>query len=100
MLFCIPNVLQKNVINISQKYFHDLGYQAEFIKLNGSIEIATKLNLSNFIIDLVSSGKTLEENNMVESHKILDVSSFLIANRNSLKTKNSAIYNIIKMFNA
>jgi ATP phosphoribosyltransferase len=86
-------------LNISQKYFDNLGYQADFIKLNGSIEIATKLKLCDFIIDLVSSGATLIENQMVESNKIMDISSFLIANRNSLKIKNSEIYKIIKIFN-
>lgn len=85
-------------LNIAKKYFHQQGFQAEFIKLNGSIEIATKLNLCDFIIDLVSSGKTLIENNMIETNKIFDVSSFLIANRNSLKNKNSTIYSIIKKF--
>jgi ATP phosphoribosyltransferase len=85
-------------LNIAQKYFNQQGFQAEFIKLNGSIEIATKLNLCNFIVDLVSSGKTLIENNMIETNKIFDVSSFLIVNRNSLKNKNSAIYSLIKMF--
>jgi len=85
--------------NIAKKYFDNLGFQADFIKLNGSIEIASKLNLCDFIIDLVSSGKTLHENNMVESMKIFDVSSFLIANCNSLKTKNSTIVEIIKVFN-
>jgi ATP phosphoribosyltransferase len=85
-------------LNIAKKYFNQQGFQAEFIKLNGSIEIATKLNLCDFIVDLVSSGKTLIQNNMIETCKILDVSSFLIANRNSLKNKNSAIYSLIKIF--
>ena len=68
------------------------------IKLNGAIEIAPKLKLCDFIIDLVSSGKTLQENNMIEVEKILDVSSYLIANRTSLKTKNIEINQFIKMF--
>jgi ATP phosphoribosyltransferase len=84
---------------ITQEYFAKNGIQAEIIKLNGSIEIAPKLNLCDFIIDLVSSGQTLQENNMVEVEKILDISSYLIANRTSLKTKNIEINQFIKMFN-
>ena len=84
---------------ITQEYFAKNGIQAEIIKLNGSIEIAPKLNLCDFIVDLVSSGKTLEENNMIEVEKIFDISSYLIANRTSLKTKNVEINQFIKMFN-
>jgi ATP phosphoribosyltransferase len=84
---------------IAQEYFAKNGIQAEVIKLNGAIEIAPKLKLCDFIIDLVSSGKTLQENNMIEVEKILDVSSYLIANRTSLKTKNIEINQFIKIFN-
>ena len=84
---------------ITQEFFNKNGIQAEIIKLNGSIEIAPKLNLCDFIVDLVSSGKTLQENNMIEIEKILDVSSYLIANRTSLKTKNIEINQFIKIFN-
>ena len=84
---------------ISQEYFAKNGIQAEIIKLNGSIEIAPKLKLCDFIIDLVSSGQTLQENNMIEVEKILDITSYLIANRTSLKTKNFEMTELIKMFN-
>ncbi len=83
---------------IASDYFSSRGIQAEAIKLNGSIEIAPQLNLCDFILDLVSSGKTLAENNMVELHKVLDVSSHLIANRTSFKTANSEINQLIKLF--
>ena len=83
---------------ITQEYFAKNGIQAEVIKLNGAIEIAPKLKLCDFIIDLVSSGKTLQENNMIEVEKILEISSYLIANRTSLKTKNIEINQFIKMF--
>ena len=67
---------------------------------NGSIEIAAHLNLCDFILDLVSSGKTLAENQMVELQKILDVSSYFIANRASFKTANRQINQLIKLFDA
>ena len=84
---------------ISQEYFAKNGIQVEVIKLNGSIEIAPKLKLCDFIIDLVSSGQTLQENNMIEVEKILDITSYLIANRTSLKTKNFEMNELIKIFN-
>ena len=77
-----------------------MGIQAEAIKLNGSIEIASTLNLCDFILDLVSSGKTLIENDMIELRKILDVSSYLTVNRTSFKTANQEINQLIKIFDA
>lgn len=85
---------------IASNYFSELGIQAEAIKLNGSIEIASTLNLCDFILDLVSSGKTLAENEMVELRKILDVSSYLTVNRTSFKTENQEINQLIKIFDA
>lgn len=85
-------------VNITQNYFEKLGMQPEIIKLNGALEIAPKIGLSNYIIDLVSSGKTLQENNLQEITKILEVNSFLIVNRTSLKTKNFVLNNLIKLF--
>lgn len=85
-------------INVAQNYFSNLGIQVEAIKLNGSIEIASQLNLCDFILDLVSTGKTLEQNQMVELKKILDVSSHLIINRTSFKTANEEINQLIKEF--
>jgi len=85
---------------IAENYFSNLGIQVEAIKLNGSIEIASQLNLCDFILDLVSTGKTLEENQMVELKKIMDVSSHLVVNRASLKISNQEINQLIKNFNA
>lgn len=85
---------------IASKYFSNFGIQAEVIKLNGSIEIAPQLKLCDFILDLVSSGKTLAENDMVELEKILDVTSYLIVNRASFKTANQEINQLISIFDA
>jgi ATP phosphoribosyltransferase len=85
---------------IASNYFSQLGIQSEAIKLNGAIEIAAQLNLCDFILDLVSSGKTLLENQMVELRKIMDVSSYLTVNRASLKTANNEINQLIKIFDA
>lgn len=86
-------------VNIAKNYFANLGIQVEAIKLNGSIEIAPQLGLCDFIMDLVSSGKTLAENDMVELRKIIDITSHLIVNRTSFKTANQEINQLIKIFN-
>ena len=82
----------------TQNYFSDKGKQIECVKLNGSIEIAPLLGISEMIVDLVSTGKTLEENNLEVVEKISDVSSNLIVNRISLKTKSDEINKIINAF--
>ncbi len=85
-------------VEVARKYFLARGIQVEPIKLNGAIEIAPQLGLCDFIMDLVSSGKTLHENKMSELTKILDVSSYLVVNRASFKVKNNEINKLIKIF--
>ena len=82
----------------TQNFFENKGKQVECIKLNGSIEIAPQLGISDMIVDLVSTGKTLKENNLEIVEKINDVSSSLIVNRVSLKTKSDDINKIIDLF--
>lgn len=84
--------------NTTRKYFSEHGIQAECIKLSGAIELAPKLGLCRRIVDLVSSGRTLQENGLVEIEKISDVVSDLIVNRTSFKTQDKEINNIIESF--
>lgn len=84
-------------INIATQYFSKLGIQTEAIKLNGAMELAPILNLSDYIVDLVDSGKTLKENNLFEVEKIMDVSSYFVSNINSFKTKKSEIGSIMQI---
>jgi ATP phosphoribosyltransferase len=72
--------------NLTRKHFAARGVQAECVKLNGAMEIAPLLGLSSRIVDLVSSGKTLAENGLVEVEVIAQVSARLIANRAAFKT--------------
>jgi ATP phosphoribosyltransferase len=72
--------------NLTRKHFAARGVQAECVKLNGAMEIAPLLGLSSRIVDLVSSGKTLQENGLVEVEKITEVSARLVANRAAFKT--------------
>ena len=73
--------------------------QVETIKLNGSMELAPTLSMCRRIVDLVSTGKTLKENGLIEIEKILKVSSKLIVNRSAYKTNSKELEKIIKKFN-
>ena len=77
--------------NSSIKFMNSIGIQAEIIYLNGAQEIAPMLGLSDAIIDLVDTGKTLEENGLKEIKIIADISTRLIANKASIKTKSTII---------
>ena len=83
---------------ITKKHFAQRGVQAECLKLNGALEIAPKLDLSSRIVDLVSTGKTLEENGLIEVEKIMDITSYLIVNKNMAKTYPNKIRKIISSF--
>ncbi len=84
--------------NLTKKHFAARGVQAECIKLNGAMELAPKLGLCQRIVDLVSSGRTLKENGLVEVEKLLDVTSRLIVNRSAYKTRNAEISEWIEKF--
>jgi len=81
--------------NAAKKYFEEIGLQCSVLKLYGSIELASVLSLSDFIVDIVESGKTLKENGLKEFDKIYDISSLLIANKVSYKLKNKEIKSFI-----
>lgn len=81
--------------NVTEKYFAGKGVQVELIKLYGSIELAPLVGLSERIVDLVSTGATLRDNGMVEVETIAEVTTRLIVNRASLKTKHQRIAKII-----
>ena len=84
--------------NITKKHFAERGVQAECLKLNGALEIAPRLGLSKRIVDLVSSGKTLTENKLTEIEKIMDITSYLIVNRDMAKAYPNKINKIIANF--
>ena len=76
---------------ITRRHFAARGVQAECIKLNGAMELAPGLGLCRRIVDLVSTGKTLKENGLVEIETIAEVTSRLIVNRAALKTRPAEI---------
>ena len=74
--------------NISENYFRDLNIQTETIKLNGSIELAVKYGIADFILDLVQSGKTLKDNQLYENVIINnDISTVIISSYYAYDTK-------------
>ena len=72
--------------SLTRRHFERQGIQAEVVKLNGAMELAPGLGLASRIVDLVSTGRTLVDNGLVETATILQVSARLIVNRAALKT--------------
>ncbi|NBC35665.1 ATP phosphoribosyltransferase [Novosphingobium sp. FSY-8] len=72
--------------NLTRRHFERQGIQAEVVKLNGAMELAPVLGLAGRIVDLVSTGRTLKENGLVETDVIMQISARLIVNRAALKT--------------
>lgn len=75
----------------TRRFFAERGIQAECIELSGAMELAPRLGLTPYIVDLVSSGRTLKENNLIEREVITKVSSRLIVHRTAFKTRNKEI---------
>ncbi|MBA4049332.1 MAG: ATP phosphoribosyltransferase [Sphingomonas sp.] len=73
--------------HLTKAHFAARGVQAECVKLNGAMELAPLLGLAPRIVDLVSSGRTLAENGLVEVEVIAQVTSRLIVNRAAFKTR-------------
>lgn len=77
--------------NIAKTYYASQGRDIDIIHLNGSIEIAPILGLSDVIVDIVETGKTLKENGLEVLEEIVPISARLIANKASFKFKTEAI---------
>ena len=78
-------------VNIAANYYASLGRQIDIIKLNGSIELAPILGLSDVIVDIVETGTTLRENNLAVVQTVLPISTRLIANKASFQFKGPQI---------
>ena len=82
-------------VNVTKDYYSSLNREIEIIKLNGSIELAPILGLSDVIVDIVESGKTLRENHLKVLTTIVPVSARFIANRSSYLFKSEDISRMI-----
>jgi ATP phosphoribosyltransferase len=82
---------------IAREYFeHKRRETIEVIKLNGSVELAPLVGLSEVIVDILESGKTLKENGLVVLDTIADISARLVVNRVSMKMESERINKIIE----
>lgn len=81
--------------NIAHQYYLTCGRDIDIIHLNGSIELAPILGLSDVIVDIVETGTTLKENNLEVINEILPISARLIANKTAYKFKYSAIGRLV-----
>ncbi len=84
--------------NIAKHYFESRHQNTNIIKLNGSVELGPITGLSDVIVDIVESGRTLKENGLEVKETIENLSARLIVNNASLKTKYDDVFNIIEGF--
>jgi ATP phosphoribosyltransferase len=82
--------------NIANDYYASLGRDIDIIHLNGSIELAPILGLSDVIVDIVETGKTLVENGLEVYEEIVPISARLIANKSSSKFKGDMIDKVMR----
>ncbi len=83
--------------NIAKDYFYNKKHQTvEIIKLNGSIELAPLVGLSEVIVDIVETGSTLRENGLTVLEEICDLSARVIVNQVSMKRENERINKLIR----
>ncbi len=86
--------------SVASRYFREQGEQVEIIKLNGSIELAPLIGLAERIVDIVSTGRTLKENGLVELERIEDITSRLIVNPVSYRMKDQFIDDMVERLSA
>jgi ATP phosphoribosyltransferase len=77
--------------HVARQHFADKGVHVDLIKLYGSMELAPLTGLADAIVDLVSTGKTLQANHLVEVEQIMDISSRLVVNQAALKLKRTRL---------
>ncbi|MCG8533835.1 MAG: ATP phosphoribosyltransferase [Pseudomonadales bacterium] len=82
-------------VNITKQYYAEKGEQVEIIKLYGSMELAPLVGLADKIVDIVDTGNTLRANGLEPTELIATISSRLIVNKASMKTKHAAIQKLI-----
>ncbi|MBQ6065756.1 MAG: ATP phosphoribosyltransferase [Clostridia bacterium] len=82
--------------NIALKYYNSIGRDIDIIHLNGSIELAPILGLSDVIVDIVETGATLKENDLVVYEEIVPISARLIANKAAYRFKTDAVNELVQ----
>ena len=87
-------------VEAARRHFASKGVHVDLIKLYGSMELAPLVGLADAIVDLVSTGSTLKANNLVEVEQIMPISSRLIVNQASLKTKSARLQPLLSRLEA
>ncbi len=87
-------------VNITRAYYQKQGRQVAIIKLAGAMEIAPLLNLSDTIVDIVDTGNTLRANGLEARDTICDISTRVIVNRASMKTKFNEVQDFVAALDA
>jgi len=82
-------------INVAREYYAQQGRQADLIKLYGAMELAPILDLAQEIVDIVDTGNTLRANGLEARDEIAEISSRLIVNKASMKTKFTEVQGIV-----
>ena len=85
-------------VNVAREHFARKGVYVDIIKLYGSMELAPLVGLADAIVDVVSTGGTLRANNLVEVEDVWPVSSRLIVNQASLKTRGALLQPLLDAF--
>ena len=85
-------------VNIARDFFASKGVHVDLVKLYGSMELAPLVGMADAIVDLVSTGSTLKANKLVEVERIMEISSRLVVNQTSLKTKQARLKPILTAF--
>ncbi len=91
----VPRVATKYA-RIATDHFAAKGVQAEVIFVQGSVELAPLVGLSDLIVDLVETGSTLKENGLVEQELICNISSVVVANRSLFKLRHAEVSRIVE----
>lgn len=81
-------------VNVSKKFFESIGKNVEIVEVTGAAEIMPYMGVSDFIVDLVSSGSTLKTNRLVEIHTILESEAVVLANHKSFENNGHEIFGI------
>ncbi len=85
-------------VKTAQRYFADIGVQAEIIKLYGAMELAPLVGLADCIVDVVDTGNTLKANGLEPRELITHISSRLVVNKASMKMKHQLIQSLLDQF--
>lgn len=83
-------------VNVARAHYSSRGIQPNIIKLYGAMELAPIMNLADEIVDIVDTGNTLRANGMEPLEHIADISSRLIVNKASMRTRNQAISSLME----